>query len=60
MRDASSLFEELEVWRVGREAIRPARGVALARATGLWLWVAKNNHLFRRPGGVGRVPAVSA
>lgn len=47
-REAFAVFDGFDAWRVDREVIARSRGAALASRTGLWLFEAKNNYLFRR------------
>ena len=46
--DAFALFADFTVERVSRRRIRPSIGMALQRATGAWVFEAKDNFLFRK------------
>ncbi len=47
-RAAFAPFDGFAVERVSRRRIRPSIGAGLARSTGLWLFEAKDNFLFRK------------
>lgn len=47
-REVFAPFDGFEVARVSRRRIGPSPGAQLARATGLWLFEAKDNYLFHK------------